>query len=380
MEAILQVLWIDDEYEKLSSLNMDAADAGVKLNPYKSVEEGIAELKQNTEYYDGVLLDAKVFKEQDDVPGTEDVEYIFKAKKEIDSLSKEFDIHVLTGQAEAFDSNMFHKAFDKVFRKGINDDIDQLFESLVISARKQNDFQIKREYSDVFAVCQRKYKLDNSWPIVMHLIKFLDEDKSSVDTSNLFNPIRKVLENMFHGLNRFNLLPDNVAQNPGWLNGSSKFIAGKHKDYRNGDGIATPAVRHILTSLMFTVQDACHMEGHLRIGVHEHLSQYNSDYLYKTSVYQLLDVLLWYKKYIDSAPAESDWEYTGDGFEPVEGLIGQDENGNFNCQGILLSYKRVEDIGASEGDKVRITKVIDNGNEYLKSKYPLFAINWSLLS
>ena len=44
---IYNILWIDDEYEGMSGFKSEAKSSGVKLVPYKSLNNGIDELKKN---------------------------------------------------------------------------------------------------------------------------------------------------------------------------------------------------------------------------------------------------------------------------------------------------------------------------------------------
>lgn len=51
-EKIYNILWIDDEHEGMSGLKGDAKINDIKFVPYKSLNEGISELKKNYPIYD----------------------------------------------------------------------------------------------------------------------------------------------------------------------------------------------------------------------------------------------------------------------------------------------------------------------------------------
>jgi hypothetical protein len=81
MEDIFyNILWIDDEHETLSGTKGRAKRNGINLIPYKSLDGGMSELERNYPYYDGVLLDAKFFENEDDEAGSEDTYASFRAK------------------------------------------------------------------------------------------------------------------------------------------------------------------------------------------------------------------------------------------------------------------------------------------------------------
>ena len=125
MEDIFyNILWIDDEHEALSGTKGRAKRNGINLIPYKSLNGGMSELMRNYPYYDGVLLDAKFFENEDDKEGTEDTCNVHRAKDQLLQLKKKFEVFVLTGQAEAYEDKTFRKAFSKVYKKGSDDEID----------------------------------------------------------------------------------------------------------------------------------------------------------------------------------------------------------------------------------------------------------------
>lgn len=75
MSKKYNVLWIDDQHESLDAVHKTATDFDIKLWTYKSMNGGCGELEANLSKYDAVLLDAKFFENETDVPGTEDTRW-----------------------------------------------------------------------------------------------------------------------------------------------------------------------------------------------------------------------------------------------------------------------------------------------------------------
>ena len=71
---IYKILWIDDLHHKFNKFKSLAKENEIELICCKSLEKGWEILKNNTDDIDGILLDARFYKEEDDVPGTEDTE------------------------------------------------------------------------------------------------------------------------------------------------------------------------------------------------------------------------------------------------------------------------------------------------------------------
>ena len=60
------ILWIDDEHEKLEGLKIQAAQHDLIFHPFKSKNTVLKELEDNQIFYDAVLLDAKFFENEND--------------------------------------------------------------------------------------------------------------------------------------------------------------------------------------------------------------------------------------------------------------------------------------------------------------------------
>ena len=183
-------------------------------------------MENNHPFYDGVLLDAKFFENEDDVKGSEDTYYVHRAKERLLQLKKKFEVFILTGQAEAYEDKTFKKAFIKIYKKGSDDEIDRLFEDIKKAAATQEDTQIRHAYKRVFDVCTEKYIGEWAGQDVMNLLKVNDD----FHIENHFNAIRKIVEDLFTAFSKYRLLPLEFVTPGVALNESGKFLAGKASD------------------------------------------------------------------------------------------------------------------------------------------------------
>lgn len=301
------ILWMDDEHDGMSGLNGDAKLNGIILNPYKSLNDGISELKKNYPIYDGVLLDAKFFEYEDDVKGSEDTDNVHRAKEALLQLPKKFEVFVLTGQAEAFDDKTFKKAFKKVYKKGIDTDIEQLFSDIKDAADQLSDTQIRHEYSRVFDVCTERYIGEAAAHDLLDLLQY------NGDSTDKFNQIRKIVEDLFRAFNKYGLLPNEFVHPNVALNPSSRFLCGQEqsnstsndlKKYKlKEDAVVPEQIAHFLRSILTITQGGSH-----RSKIDAHVGSLKTPYLFKSVLFQLLDVLVWFKQYIDSNPKPENWE------------------------------------------------------------------------
>lgn len=306
-EHLYNILWIDDEHESLSGTKGRARRNGINLIPFKSFNNGISELERNYPQYDGVLLDAKFFENEDDEPGTEDTFVSFRAKERILQLPKKFEIFVLTGQAEAYESRTFNKAFTRVYEKGKEKDVNQLLQDIIIAAKGQIDTQLRHNYKRVFEVCTVRYIGEYAGQDLLNLLKVNDE----FNIAQHFNAVRKIVEDLFIAFHKFRLLPSEFVSPSVALNETSRFLAGKggngslfiEKGYQHLAGTHLPSqIAYYLRSILFITQAGSH-----RSNIDDHIRQVRTPYLFKSVLFQLMDVLVWFKLYVDSNPTTENW-------------------------------------------------------------------------
>lgn len=308
MEEILyNILWVDDEHESLAGTKGRAKRNGINLIPFKSLNNGMSELERNFPFYDGILLDAKFFENEDDVKGSEDTYNVHRAKERLLQLKKKFEVFILTGQAEAYEDKTFKKAFTKVYKKGSDDEIDRLFADIKLAAANQEDTQIRHYYKRVFDVCTEKYIGELAGQDILNLLKVNDE----VNIDNHFNAIRKIVEDLFIAFSKFRLLPLEFVTSGVALNESSKFLAGKAAD---GTPFIEKGFQHLedthlplqiassLRSILSVTQAGSH-----RSNIDLHVRTIKTPYLFKSVLFQLLDILTWFKVYADSNPKTGNW-------------------------------------------------------------------------
>lgn len=310
MEDIFyNILWIDDEHETLSGTKGRAKRNGINLIPFKSLNGGMSELERNYPFYDGVLLDAMIFENEDDVKGTEDTYNVHRAKERLLHLKKKFEIFVLTGQKAVYESRDFNQSFTKVYSKGSDDEIDRLFADIKEAAARQEDTQLRHSYKRVFDVCTEKYIGEYAGQDILNLLKV--EDESNID--NHFNAIRKIIEDLFSAFHKFNLLPAQFVSPNVAINQSSIFLAGQEQNERTDavykqhrhleDTHLPPQIAYYLRSILAVTQSGSH-----RSNIDHHVRTVKTPFLLKSVFFQLLDVLVWFRMYVNSNPKTENWE------------------------------------------------------------------------
>ncbi len=305
------VLWIDDQYndEEMIQFSIEAENEGLILNGYPSFEEGFTALERNLEHFDVILLDGLFFEKKGQVAGTEDEIGIGRAIAKINELKtkKVFPWFVLSGK-DTFTKgqNSLLKANRAMcFDKTNPTDVVKLLEQMQLAAINQPDANLKHKYANLLATCSAKYIGSEQFARVFALIKHIENTEKLANTEDMLNPIRKIIERIFTRMAEIGVIPKTIISNKGWINGSSLFLANKHPDYNHLVEITPPLISENIHRLLNIIQDASHGEGELKLKVDHYLKTANSDYLFRSCILLLFDLLLWFNNYIELNPDEA---------------------------------------------------------------------------
>ena len=366
MSEKYNVLWIDDQHEKMKAVHKTATDFNIKLWPYKSMNGGCKELKANISKYDAVLLDAKFFENESDMPGTEDTRWVHKTKDFIRDLDKTLDYFVWTGQAKTFASPEFNNAFPHVFDKGLDKDEDELFKKLVEVCENRTETKLKHKYPNSIAVCDDNYIGKKEFSRVFQIIKDIEHPENIINQQDALSPIRKILEAIFKKLNNIGLIPDEIQNGQGAINGASIFLAGINNEYSYEEELIHPVISESIRHLIGLTQDASHNEGN-KLGADTYLSNTSNTFLYQSLCYSMIEVLEYLKPFIDNNgdvdKNKSKWEAIANkSYNSNDWILGKviritDGWGTFKSElGLITSIipKMVEKHRLQEGDKISV--------------------------
>lgn len=376
-----KVLWLDDEYEHRDMIQFAIEakrDYELLLIGFRSYEEAEAELERNLKRYDIILLDGLFFEKQNQVKGSEDEKGIGMAIAKINELKsqKVFPWFVFSGKRsftkEENSLLIANKAmcFDK---KNI-DDHSRLLKAMKNAAVEQLNGQLKYWYKPILELCEEKYLGEDNFSRLFSVIKNIESKERISNTEDLLNPLRKIVETIFKSLGKKGLIPDQILSGEGWINKSSLFLSNIHSEYEQISELIPPIIGENFHRLLNITHDASHAGGNLRLKSDQYIQSANSDYLYRSCSYLLLDILLWFKEFVVSHPDREQNLKLWRKRELPEGIIEKDQSGNYFCGEHLLFKAHVEKNNKI-GDVIVITESIDN-NRSSNNKYPKFATKY----
>ncbi len=309
----LKVLWLDDEHQRFEPLIDYVSQKGIELIGFDNAIEGISELKKKYWYYDAVILDGKFFVDKESKGNALDDEAFGKVAYELKRLKDSRVIlpwFIYSGQASFVKerNTMVSVLADtdfaegRIFDKNKDEDLDSLCDEIKKAASDIEYVRIKNDHQDVFELCDDKYMGEEITLPLLSAIK-IAEQKGLTESNEAFNGLRKIIELLFGKLNKIGLLPDEIININGWVNRSSLFLAGKHNDYSLDSEIVHPTVSFMLHGVLQIVQDASHSYAdNLNLKVDNFLSLSSTPYLYRSTLNQVLDILVWFKKHMDTFP------------------------------------------------------------------------------
>jgi hypothetical protein len=381
-----QVLWIDDEYERMEGFEMQAKQQGIKLRAFKSLNAGFNELEANSHLYDAILLDAKFFENEDDVAGSEGLSALWKAKERLAHLPKKLDFFVLTGQSKLFEDNTFNTFFPKYYRKGLTPDIQALFAAIKESADNQEATQIRHLYPKAFDACSA---INNeAQKQLLKILKSVQRPTESFDDELYFTQIRIIIEYFFRAVNKLGLLHDKCLEGGNVnLAESSLFMSGEPTRHL-GVKCTKAHFPHIISknvwSIISITGSASHTEDEItkqgKASMSEYRKRIDSPYLLYSLTFQLIDVLIWFKSYSnefsDKEANQALWQITTkpEGEEVwISGRITKvAENGygtflpSDRGKNLSILPSKMKDSKLKEGQQIQVTTKLDSsGNKLL---------------
>lgn len=382
MSKKYKVIWFDDEHETLEALIDEALAQNVSLFGFSNSEDGLVELTKNIAFYDAVIVDGLFYKKKLQNGDAVNDDALFNVARTLDKLEaiKKIPWFIFSGQ-DSFtkERNRIAEEYknNKVYDKNNDSEIEQLWLDIKSEADKQIDTQIRHKYQNVFDVCVDNY-------IGVHVAKdflyLLNEDNHEFG-DKLFNILRKIIEDIFLAFHKFELLPVEFVKPSIFLNESSKFLSGfTEKSYTINEESKLPKlISDNLRSVLSLTQSGSHRskEGKL-------INDLGPSYFFQGAINQLLTIIIWFKKYIDSNPKTNNWIKSEISkwekqINIFEGLIEQDEYGNYYCGDYLLNYRYTQE-NFNINDKIKIIQSDENTDIRNKRLYPFHAKRFAKLN
>ena len=379
-----KVLWIDDDCNTTGRDFIGQAEQDdVDITAFESHEEGIAFLEKNLNSFHAVILDAKVKHKKDDtVIGLDGLR---ASRDRLIELNNKVDLpyFIFTGQPDYQTNEVFKESYGDFYIKG--EDNEKLIEELIKRIDNKEDYILQNEYRRVFEVCSEKYIGTESKKHLLEILASIRKPNEVFDDELYFTQIRIILELMFRAANKLGLLHNACILNGKVnLSESSLFLAGKetlHLNVRCGISHFPKLIADSVQSILFITGAASHttdpgIKNNIDLLAYRKIVQ--TPYLLYGLTFRLMDVLIWFKEYVDLNPKieynKKSWINTESIIHNSDWIFGSiitiAENGygtfkpDSDSRTISIIPKMISDYSFKENDKVKVTTKKDNtGNK-----------------
>ena len=386
MKTKYEVIWIDDEWEKMDQFKKECEVIHqIYLHPFPTQKAGMDEFDKNPKKWDAIILDAKLEKDGVGVTGLrEAVTHINQI-----SLSHKIPYFISTGQPDLMGNETFEQAFGKYYIKEQDD--QRLIEDIKEIASKSTRFQVKNKYSDAIEVLEAI----DEWCCekILDILEAMHFPEKIIDPLLYYNPLRQTLEYIFRKANKTSIIPDEFigkTKDDVNLNQCVQFLSGGNADWigiRFGGAKESIVPVHI-KNMMFQVLNLGNINSHSRtlnddeqkkLGSYFKENVCNSLYLIYSLALQICEIAVFMGKYISAHMDSSENKRQCKTFGTIEKIEGNESicivkskrPGRESC--ICISAK---DAISKQliGKKIVVLEESENTNSAIKAEYPYFAV------
>lgn len=314
---VYHVIWADDECDTLkkdSAIRKLFDDKCIEVLKYVPTSEA---LKDAIECYkdkiDAVIVDGNFSKgeveyvESNDISGlihTISFIELFNVKRDIPFFLYTARKILLQEICKNGEIDYFKKT-ERLIQKG---NIDKLAEKIIkdVDHIHSVEFMVKQKYQPLINIAKN---VDEQCAENLHQF-LLDEarDKNFDKSVDLFTQLRGIMEQIMEGCKANDIVPREISS----LNNFKNFYTYiSYKDqktcqnvsywkgysrYKPIDDVMPKAIGFSIEKLIDTIQDGSHKKQDLKLGVSEYVQKAHSPFLFRSCLYQVMDVINWYGK------------------------------------------------------------------------------------
>ena len=339
------ILWLEDNDSIVEAFIDLAYQNEIEIIRFKTAKKAIKELQKNYAIYQGIILDAIGFfeDEKNEKESKRGLGVIVRNIRESEEY-KHLPLFILSGQTDITTNGDLQDtlSFNKIYTKSRDEDI--LLNNLKIEADKLEYTKIKNKYSDVFEACESRFLGKENTENILELALVLENERNSKLKTN-FNNIRLIIETLFSKLTKLKIIPESINQNG--LNSCSRYFSNKDNEYKlKTKYILHPAITFIIWNLINTTNDGSHKDREgLNLDIIDFVDNQNTEYLFKGNIFRLFDILIYFKEYIDKIENSTETIYwlkieTSEN-KWIYGTVQESSNGWGNFYSDCCQYERI---------------------------------------
>ena len=385
MEKEINVIWIDDEWDKMTEFKGECEELHIHLKGFKNQKAGIDELNKHPEKWHAVILDGEVNDTSDhEDPSTNG---LLHALMHLSALpaDKQIPHFISTGKDKVKNNEMLKG--ETIYIKDIDD--ERLIDDIKNTVKRWPRYRIQLMYPEA----TKKLRELNEWACekVLDILEAMHSSEKKIDPLLYYNPLRQVLEYIFRAANKVFIIPDLLIGDKDDVNINQcvQYLSGRNADrigirYGHKNDYIVPA--HI-RDMMFLVLNLGNNNSHStslndeelkKLGKYFDDNVSNSLYLIYSLALQVCEIVLYMSNYITS---HQDPRKNRKMCKTI-GIVEKLENNEDLCiiRSVRRGYESCIYMDANEakskdliGKKVAVLSLIKNTNAYNET-YPYIAL------
>jgi len=311
MIDLIPIALVDDDEAYAKAQVAMAVTHGFEITWFKTWSQAKEPIREKR--FKAVILDARG--QVDEHSPTEDIDHLHEARKDLDQW-KGANIHIPYVINTGFDEGATKNRRDE--RRYLKGNEKELYSELKGLVDRSNEQALRDRYADVFAVLQAPYLDAIADPLFMDALRFVDRGDRSGSDRLFMNPLRQVVEHFFYAVRRHGLLPDVLVKPRINQRLSALYLRGElvlHPS-RTSATVALKCDRPLmprivadaLDNILRVTSESSHADetaedSNYTLDNREALQEHGvTPYLLSTIVFQLMDVLVWYKRFAAANP------------------------------------------------------------------------------
>ena len=312
---VYNVIWADDECDTLKKDNAIRKlfdDKHIEVLKYVSTSEALKDaIESYKDKIDAVIVDGNFsrveveYVESDDISGlihTISFIELFNVKRDIPFFLYTARKILLQEICKNGELDYFNNT-KRLIQKG---NIDTLAERITndVDHIHSVEFMVKKKYQSLINIAKT---VDGQSADNLHQF-LLDEarDKNFDQSVDLFNQLRGIMEQIMEGCKDNDIVPREIHS----LNNFKNFFtyvsyydknASQTKSFWKGsngykpiDDVMPKSIGYSIDKLIDIIQDGSHKMQNLNLGVSEYVQEAHSPFLFRSCLYQVMDVVRWY--------------------------------------------------------------------------------------
>ncbi len=307
---IYNIIWADDECFTLKNdenIRIMFDDRGIEVLEYVPTSEELRKALDNyKDKVDAVVIDGNFSRDNSASIAPNDISGLVHSLSliEVYNIKRDIPFFLYTGKKQMLQEIctngelQYFNSNERIFQKG---HLQELVEAIIhdIDHIQTIEFRVKKKYRNIlkFAESIDKVCSDNLYDFLLNEAR----DITFKRTELMFNDLRNILEKIVTFCIDLEITPEEVKT----LNNFKHYWNGKldwidwdsatqcPKTYKNYV-LMPKVISSTLWSFIDILQDGSHSTEDLKLFVREYVTDTKRPFLFRTCLYQTLDILRWY--------------------------------------------------------------------------------------